>query len=42
MAKRKLNRSQIIREELAKHPKAGPSGIVQILAERALRSARCW
>ena len=36
MAKRKLNRSQAIRDELAKHPKAGPSGIVQLLAARGI------
>ena len=37
MAKRKINKSAAIRAEIDKHPKAGSSGIVQILAEQGIQ-----
>jgi hypothetical protein len=37
MARRKLNKSEAIRSEVTKHPRAGTSGIVQLLGERGIK-----
>jgi hypothetical protein len=36
MARRKLNKSEAIRSEVTKHPRAGTSGVVQLLGERGI------
>jgi len=36
MARRKLNKSEAIRSEVTKHPRAGTSGIVQLLGEQGI------
>jgi hypothetical protein len=36
MARRKLNKSEAIRSEITKHPRAGTSGVVQLLGEQGI------
>ena len=37
MARRKLNKSEAIRSEITKHPRAGTSDIVQLLGEQGIK-----
>jgi hypothetical protein len=37
MARRKLNKSEAIRSEITKHPRASTSGVVQLLGEQGIQ-----